>query len=248
MAALSLWKKRRHVWADGQKSRKPNSPTGLSLHPLPPTDGELRAAERDVPRLSQQTPCGGQDGADSLRLLDVLDALRQTHVERLREQEGHQAAAHCYAAVRHLGQRPPHLIQQKHKWGQSPAEACHEGAVPHPVLPGNVGHRGDAEHREKEMGISFISDLGKKCRPSAPSLYFYISAEAFPPPPPPRFFLCQGFSRLFFLNFFVSSYNGNISQRATVAAVRNRFMSIMRKKLQFHTKNTCFKVVSALNV
>lgn len=79
-------------------------------------------------------------------------------------------------------------------------------------------------------------------------LFLYKCWSLPPPPPPPRFFLCQGFSRLFFLNFFVSSYNGNISQRATVAAVRNRFMSIMRKKLQFHTKNTCFKVVSALNV
>ena len=64
-------------------------PTGLSLHPLPPTDGEQEAAERDVPRLPSQTPRAGQDGADSLCLLDVLDALGQAHVERLREQEGH---------------------------------------------------------------------------------------------------------------------------------------------------------------
>lgn len=189
MVALSLWKKRRRVWADGQRSRKLDSP---HPHQAVPSGGTLPASLK-------QTPCAGQDGADSLCLLNVLNALGQAHVECLREQEGHRAAAHCYPTVGHLGQRLPHLVQQKHKWGQSPAKACHEGGVPHPILPGKEGHRGGADHHEKEMDTSFISDLGKKCRSSAPSPYFSLSSEAFLPP---------GFSsaRLFLSCFFLSLY------------------------------------------
>lgn len=134
--------------------RRPRSltipiPVRLSLDLLPPMDGELEAAEWDISVPFHQTPRAGQDRADSLCLLDVLNAFRQAHVECLWEQEGHGAAAHCHAAVRHLGQRPPHLIQQEHEWSQSPPEACHEGGVSHPILPGKGGDHGGGDHHKK---------------------------------------------------------------------------------------------------
>lgn len=134
----------------GRKAGRPtgpqaNNPTGLSLLPLPPTDGELQAAERDVP-IPHQTPDAGQDRGDSLWFLHVLDALGKARVERLGEQEGRGAAAHGHGTVCHLGQGPPHLVQQEHQRGQGPSQACQEGRVPHPVLPGKVhtttGNRG----------------------------------------------------------------------------------------------------------
>lgn len=111
-----------------------------------------------------QSLCVRQDGAYSLCLLNVLNALRQVRIECLWEQEGHWATEHCYATVRHLRQRPPHIIQQEHKWGQRPTEASHEGGVSHPILPGKVGDCGSVEYPKKEMGTSFISDLAKKIR------------------------------------------------------------------------------------
>lgn len=64
-------------------------PAELSLDLLLPMDVELQMADGTFPRLFWQSLCVGQDGAYSLCLLNVLNALRQVRIECLWEQEGH---------------------------------------------------------------------------------------------------------------------------------------------------------------
>lgn len=136
-------------------------PAGVSLDLLLPMDVELQMVDGTLLCLFWQTLCAGQDGAYSLCLLDVFNALRQAHIECLWEQEGHRATEQRYTTVRHLRQRLPHIIQQEHKWGQRPTEACCEGGVSHSILPEKVGDRGSVEYPKKDMGTSFISDLAE---------------------------------------------------------------------------------------
>jgi len=64
-------------------------PAELSLDLLLPMDVELQMADGTFPCLFWQSLCVRQDGAYSLCLLNVLNALRQVRIECLWEQEGH---------------------------------------------------------------------------------------------------------------------------------------------------------------